>query len=88
MKIVIDIPEKDWEFLKESDGCRWSRAIIEGVANGTPLPQNATNGDVIKAVFPNEHFMEMYAYVACGFTLFDKNWWNAPYKAESEDICR
>ena len=40
MKIVIDIPEEDWKFLKESDGCRWSRAIIEGVANGTPLPKN------------------------------------------------
>lgn len=39
MQVVIDIPEEDWEFIKESDGCRWSRAIIEGVINGTPLPK-------------------------------------------------
>ena len=39
MQIVIDIPKEDWEFIKESDGCRWSRAIIEGVINGTPLPK-------------------------------------------------
>lgn len=39
MQIVIDIPENDWKFLKESDGCRWSRAILDGVINGTPLPK-------------------------------------------------
>lgn len=39
MQIVIDIPKEDWEFIKESDGCRWSRAIIEGVINGIPLPK-------------------------------------------------
>lgn len=39
MQIVIDIPEEDYKFLKESDGCRWSRAILEGIINGTPLPK-------------------------------------------------
>lgn len=39
MQVVIDIPEEDWKFIKESDGCRWSRAILEGVINGTPLPK-------------------------------------------------
>lgn len=43
--MVIKIPEEDWEFIKESDGCRWSRAIIEGVINGTPLPKG--HGDLI-----------------------------------------
>jgi hypothetical protein len=47
MKIVIDIPEEDWKFLKESDGCRWSGAIIEGIINGTPLPKG--HGDLIDA---------------------------------------
>lgn len=45
MKIVIDIPEEDWEFIKETDGCRWSKAIIDGVINGTPLPKG--HGDLI-----------------------------------------
>lgn len=39
MQIVIDIPKEDWEFIKESDGCRFSKAIIEGVINGIPLPK-------------------------------------------------
>ena len=45
MQIVIDIPKEDWEFIKESDGCRWSRAIIEGVINGIPLPKG--HGDIV-----------------------------------------
>ncbi len=39
VELVIKIPEEDWEFLKGSDGCRWSRAILEAVINGIPLPK-------------------------------------------------
>lgn len=39
VELVIKIPEKDWEFIKSTDGCRWSRAILEGVINGIPLPK-------------------------------------------------
>jgi hypothetical protein len=45
IELVIKIPEEDWEFLKESDGCRFSRIIIESVINGTPLPKG--HGDLI-----------------------------------------
>ena len=56
------------------------------------IPDNATNGDVIKAMFPNcaltcnimgEEFI-------CEFngnkkkSIADREWWNAPYKSESE----
>lgn len=34
---------------------------------------NATNGEVLKALFPNEHDFE---------TDFDADWWNAPYQQE------
>lgn len=37
MKLIIDIDERDWEFIKETDGCRWSIKILDGVINGTPL---------------------------------------------------
>ena len=45
IELVIKIPEEDWEFIKEADGCRWSRAILDGVINGTPLPKG--HGDLI-----------------------------------------
>ena len=37
IELIIKIPEEDWKFLKESDGCRWSRTIVESVINGTPI---------------------------------------------------
>ena len=39
IELVIKIPEKDYKCLKESEGCRWSKSIIDGVINGTPLPK-------------------------------------------------
>ena len=34
------------------------------------IPKDATNGDVIKAMFPNESDFD---------TNFDLDWWNKPY---------
>lgn len=56
--------------------------------NGVLLPTNATNGDVIKALFPNVAIcevnpVEMDAHIGNGVhfvTQFDKEWWNAPYE--------
>ncbi len=45
------------------------------------IPNNATNGDIIKIIFPN-----MKVDVSGGviksdrYTQFDLSWWNAPYK--------
>lgn len=51
------------------------------------IPENATNGDMIKAVF-NCMVIEISkgkVYVEGIYFPFDEEWWNAPYKAESED---
>lgn len=50
------------------------------------IPDNATNGDVIKALFPNgnqvacepiiKYGIDNYAYE------FSYEWWNAPYRKE------
>lgn len=48
------------------------------------LPNNATNGDVIKAVFPKAEVIEKRAVVMVGISrmiVFDLDWWNALYKA-------
>lgn len=54
------------------------------------IPDNPTNGDMIKVLFPNVKIVDN------GFTIewrengkfittFDGNdWWNAPYKAEND----
>ena len=58
---------------------------------------NMTNGDMIKAMFPNINFHDMAFTVHATTNVtsngvkggisydFWKDWWNAPYKAESED---
>ena len=61
MQIVIDIPEEDWEFIKESDGCRWSWAIIEGVINGTPLPK----GCDVQRIIPKRVNVQKWIYTEC-----------------------
>ena len=54
------------------------REWIDLMASGycVVLPNGAMNGDVIKALFPNEGDFE---------TDFDTEWWNAPYKAGDTD---
>ena len=78
MQIVIDIPEElknkcdELEFEKAINYVRWfDGTLTNAIKNGTILPDNATNGDVIEAMFPNEHDFE---------TDFDEDWWNAPYQ--------
>lgn len=59
-----------------------------------PIPAGATNGDMIKAMFPNgkeydndgdvRYEIEIdFDYSFCSY--FDGVWWNAPYKRESEE---
>ena len=55
------------------------------------IPQNATNGDVIKAMFPNgketvdDEDNEVFYDVNRQLFEHDKSWWNAPYKRGNEE---
>lgn len=99
MKLIIDIDEEEYkEALKDTySGTSFENKIFTVIANGKPISDNATNGDVIKAMFPNIDFTEMTFTVHATTSVisngvkgnisydFWKDWWNAPYKAESED---
>ena len=75
MKLIIDINEIAYKNATHIPSIDWNgnllRIVNDALQNGTPIPDNATNGDVIKALFPNEHDFE---------TDFDEEWWNAPYQ--------
>ena len=54
------------------------------------IPENPTNGDVIKALFPNGvisygRTRVYYSYGSNGCFDFHKEWWNAPYKENNND---
>ena len=90
MQIVIDIPEVDYNYAKQqvADGITNPLKII--IASGTPIPDNATNGDVIKAVFPNtevddydygkDPVIDVYGIDDTEYITLRKAWWNAPYQ--------
>lgn len=55
------------------------------------IPEGATNGDMINAMFPNieieqiEDIIDVYGMSKCRVT-YDTDWWNKPYKSESEEV--
>ena len=55
--------------------------------NAIPIPKDATNGDVIKTILPFVEVIEndYGVFINVQNILLDKDWWNAKYKAESED---
>lgn len=83
MKLIIDIPD-GCDVTKIQNGSVASKQVLNAVKNGTPIPDNATNGDVIKAMFPNGttakfatfmRFIDGEHYFNCS-----DDWWNAPYQ--------
>ena len=47
--------------------------------NISTFPEDVTNGDMVKALFPNDSRDFLIV------NMDRDNWWNAPYKAESEE---
>ena len=93
MKVVIDIPQKLCVEIKQSYSIRLddksTNKIIKAIRNGTVLPQNPTNGDMIKVMFPNQDsdngdsvaLLDIDGYV---ITTIHKKWWNAPYERSTD----
>lgn len=59
-----------------------------------PTDGSMTNGDVIKTLFPfvtkhishSENNIYIDSPIQATILAFDRHWWNAPYKAESEEV--
>ena len=61
------------------------------IYNAILVPENATNGDMIEAMFPNGDLHDYDYYHGCVIYelnyrdfKFDRDWWYAPFKAEQE----
>lgn len=79
MKLIIEIPEEEYNHIKRTN--EYSIAHTGYIYDGTPIPDNATNGDVIKAIFPNNDTVKVMEIRMKG------DWWNAPYqKGDKNDI--
>ena len=78
-------------------GTQFDNAIYEMekdrfCVNAISIPENATNGDMIRAMFPNAKIYASQSLKSVNVVteygldaqVFDLSWWNAPYKSESE----
>jgi len=82
MKLIIDIPDHLYSVIKNKE-CTHNNVLTEAVYNGTPIPDNATNGDVIMTMFPTADISLNDSCVDYGVVNrygFDQTWWNAPYQ--------
>lgn len=52
--------------------------VLDVLSRCIEIPDGATNGDMIKDIFPSEVWLQMKA------REFNKTWWNAPYKGGKE----
>ena len=86
MQILIDIDEEDYNIVKKQVADGITNPLKICIANGTPIPDNATNGDVIKAMFSKAgiEIRNITVYVIfdmhSNVISFDLDWWNAPYQ--------
>lgn len=75
MKLIIDIPEEaykqiiDFGFLEKTHG----KICYKAIKNSTPIPDNATNGEVINALFNAETSSDIEV---CS----TEYWWDALYQ--------
>lgn len=103
--IDIDRLQKEFEMVcvGECDSCGREEGCpvyTQPTVNAIPIPEGATNGAMIKAMFPNARVSEIFPsfngdevyYVSIekfnGITnemRVMKSWWNAPYKVEGEE---
>ena len=91
LKVVVSAAEQS-SWVPVSEGSPKEHTCDEGFIEPSEyvlvqIPKDATNGDVIRAAFPKAEVIEKRAVVMVGISrmiVFDLDWWNAPYKAESE----
>lgn len=80
MKLIIDIPDITYkrtleigtlQICTDNDIYRW-------IAKGTPIPNNATNDDLFKAILDEKG----YCAIRDRFKLIGTKWLYAPYKGD------
>ena len=88
MKLIIDIPDTQYNNIMEVKSMSLGRIpykgiiinAIKGIQNGTPIPDNATNGEIADMMFPDVNIGHRYWFPDSTIRFMDTDWWNAPYQ--------
>lgn len=87
MKLIIDIPEEDYINIKNAinslieNGCERTSVsqVCLAIVNGTPLPEHATNRDVINNI--NSIFGKNFSIPL----VTTEEWLDVPYEEDEAD---
>ena len=75
MKLIIEIPEDRYkEIMTYKERCVKLGYFETIIANGTPIPDNVTNDDVLKALFDERGYMGIHD------RMMHTKWLFAPYQ--------
>lgn len=105
MKVILEIPNEEVEIINRNgfnkDGTfsfKLNEVVKQAIRNGVILPDNATNGDVIKAMFPKgkvrretscTHDKTVFSFPDGTYfgaeCRFNTDWWNEPYKGGQDN---
>lgn len=98
MRIILEIPDEEVEIIKRNgfnkDGTfsfKLNEVVKQAIRNGVILPDKATNGDMIKALFPLIEVQREISSTSDNIVMrddsffgainrFHTDWCNAPYK--------
>ena len=82
MKLIIEIPDNTYADIQEHK--RYTDFtildLIKATRHGIPIPDNATNGQVIQTLFKPNRVERTDDDVIVENYDFSKEWWNAPYQ--------
>ena len=97
MKVIVDIDNDCYETYKLFDDTDLGTGEL-AIKNGVVLPDNATNGDIIKAMYPKgkvrredswTHDRTVFSFPDGSYfgaeCRFNTDWWNESYKGGQEE---
>ena len=80
---------------KNESAEEWYKLLCEKWDEGDyvcNIPKGMANGEVLQALFPNMKTEDtsveslIGTNIDRGYVVFQRDWWNEPYKAESEEV--
>jgi len=95
MKILVDIDENLYKRIISPEHliCFTDPMRCEHIIkNGTPIPDNATNGQVLFQMFPpSVYYGDDEKHIVlltkdCELTCYNNDWWDAPYERSADEI--
>jgi hypothetical protein len=88
---MIDADKYQKDLLSAYDDVSMEFEVLDRqpLVSAIPIPNEATNGDVIKAMFPNIECGKdelgnvfIISSAQLGYIALRESWWNAPYKRD------